>query len=59
MRYLIVTNILMSGTPPFLTNYFSSENNFNSEIEMIVYDLEKLKYTEDGENWYNIEIDHL
>ena len=59
MRYLIVTNILMSGTPPFLTNYFSSENNFNSEIEMIVYDLEQLKYTEDGKNWYNIEIDHL
>lgn len=59
MRYLIVTNILMSRTPPFLTKWFDAENNFNSEIEMVVYDLYLNKYTADGKNWYNIEIDHL
>ena len=55
MRYLITTNI----TNPLLTNYFDAENNFNSEIEMVVYDLYLNKYTEDGKNWYEIEIDHL
>jgi hypothetical protein len=59
MRYLITTNILMSGTAPFLTNYFDAENNFNSEIEMVVYNLYLNKYTTDGKNWYEIEIDHL
>ena len=59
MRYLIVTNILMSGQFPFLTKWFDAENNFNSEIEMVVYDLYLNKYTADGKNWYNIEIDHL
>jgi len=55
MRYLITTNI----TTPFLTNYFDAENNFNPEIEMVVYDLYLNKYTEDGKNWYELEIDHL
>ena len=59
MRYLITTNVLMSGQFPFLTNYFDAENNFNSEIEMVVYDLYLNKYTADGNNWNNIEIDHL
>ena len=58
MRYLITTNVLMSGTAPFLTNYYS-EKDFNSEIEMVVYDLYLNKYTADGKNWYEIEIDHL
>lgn len=55
MRYLVTTNI----TNPFLTNYFDAENNFNSEIEMVVYDLYLNKYTTDGKKWYEIEIDHL
>ena len=55
MRYLITTNIIA----PFLTNYFNFENNFNSEIEMVVYDLYLNKYTTDGMNWYELEIDHL
>ena len=49
----------MSGTSPFLTKWFDAENNFNSEIEMVVYDLYLNKYTEDGINWYEIEFDHL
>ena len=59
MRYLITTNVLKSGQFPFLTNWFNVEKDFNSEIEMVVYDLEQLRYTSDGKNWYNIEIDHL
>ena len=55
MKYLVTTNI----TDPFLTNYFDAENHFNSEIEMVVYDLYLNKYTTDGKNWYEIEIDHL
>ena len=59
MRYLITTNLLLSGQHPFFTNWFNIENNFNSEIEMVVYDLYLNKYTEDGINWYEIEFDHL
>jgi len=44
MRYLIITNLYLSGQPPFLTNYFNCENNFNSEIDMVVYDLYLKKY---------------
>lgn len=59
MRYLITTNLYLSGQPPFLTNYFEAEKDFNSEIDMVVYDLYLNKYTEDGINWYEIEFDHL
>ena len=55
MRYLVTT----IADNPFLTNYFDAENHFNSEIEMVVYDLYLNKYTEDGKNWHEIEIDHL
>ena len=56
MRYLITTNNVNS---PFLTRWFEPENHFNSEIEMIVYDLVEKKFTTDGKNWCDIEIDHL
>ena len=59
MRYLITTNLLLSGQRPFFTNWFNVEKDFNSEIEMVVYDLHYNKYTEDGINWYEIEFDHL
>lgn len=53
MRYLITSN-----TEPFYTNWFDIENNFNSEMNMIVYDLyEHLFY--DGESWKEIKEDHL
>jgi hypothetical protein len=44
---------------PFLTNYFEAENNFNPEINMIVYNLRTCKYTKDGVNWIEILEDHL
>ena len=59
MRDLIITTLYLSGQPPFLTNYFDAGNDFNSEIEMVVYDLYLNKYTADGKNWEEIEIDHL
>ena len=55
MRYLITTNI----QKPFLTEWFEPENHFNAEVEMVVYDLIKKKYTTDGKTWKRIKIDHL
>jgi hypothetical protein len=55
MRYLITTTV----QPPFFTQWFEPENNFNIEVGMVVYDLYKFKYTTDGINWNYIEIDHL
>lgn len=55
MRYLITTN----KNPPFFTEWFEPENNFNSEIGMVVYDLCKFVYTTDGVNWKEIQEDHL
>jgi len=55
MRYLITTNI----QPPFLSDRFDAENNFNAEVGMVVYDLAKGVYTTDGEKWNEIEEDHL
>jgi len=55
MRYLITTN----GQEPFLTKWFDSENHFNKDIGMVVYDLGKNRYTTDGKNWYDIKFDHL
>lgn len=56
MRYLITTKEIKS---PFLTQWFESDNHFNNEVEMIVYDLVECKFTTDGKNWHDIEIDHL
>ena len=55
MRYLITT----PGQKPFMTKWFDPENHFKPDVEMIVYDLSELKYTKDGVNWYNIEVDEL
>lgn len=55
MRYLITCD----GHEPFLTKWFESENNFNPDLNMIVYDLVTMQYTTNGEIWKDIEIDHL
>ena len=54
-RYLITTFL----GEPFLTDYFSMENCFNAQLEMIVYDLVEEKYTKDGNFWIDIERDYL
>lgn len=55
MQYLITTKT----DTPYLTPWFDVENVFNPEIGMIVYDLQLYRYTTDGVNWKDIEIDHL
>ena len=55
-RYLITTD---ADEHPFVTHWFDSENNFNMESGMIVYDLQELKFTNDGINWQEITEDHL
>jgi hypothetical protein len=55
MIYLITTK----DSPPFLTNWFDAENNFNADLEMVVYDLENCIWTDNGLIWQDIEIDHL
>ena len=52
MEYLIVTK----SAPPFLTNWYNQEN-FSSD--MIVYDLTHQRFTKDGKEWGEIEIDIL
>lgn len=55
MKYLITTN----KHKPFLTEWYIYENNYNADLDMVVYDLVNNKYTTDGINWQDIEIDHL
>lgn len=53
-RYLVTADF----TEPFLTNYFDIENNYNSEINMVVFDLlYNLFYN--GTQWFTIQEDHL
>jgi hypothetical protein len=52
MKYLIQP----LGENPFLTNWFSVENNY--EKDMIVYDLEYFQYY-NGHIWQSIEEDLL
>lgn len=55
--YLITTKI----QNPSLTPWFDMSEHFNTdpEIGMIVYDLNKLTYTNDGKVWHEIQEDHL
>ena len=54
-QYLVTTK----DNPPFRTHWFDPENHFNSELEMVVYDLVNGVYMFDGETWNLIEEDHL
>lgn len=51
MRYLVT----MNGHAPFYTNWFLAENHFIHGSGMVVYDLDKNVYTDDGENWKPIK----
>lgn len=55
-QYLITTK---ETYEPFFTEWFDTENHFNPDLDMIVYDLYNHKYTTDGNTWHNIESDHL
>lgn len=55
-RYLVTSKFFKA---PFFTDYFSVENFFNTDLDMVVYDLYGEKYMVDGINWIDIERDHL
>lgn len=54
-RYLI----LCDGHPPFLTHWYDFENNYNAELNMKVFDFNKMMYTDNGIDWHQIGRDHL
>lgn len=56
MRYLITT---LESYEPFLTDYFDSENHFNMDLGMVVFDLKLKRYTNDGVIWHDLQVDHL
>lgn len=55
MRYLVTAD----SYEPFMTNWFEAENNFNAELNMVVYDLNTYTYTTDGKTWHKLNFDHL
>ena len=57
MKYIIITK----AQPPFLTDWFDSENHFNPDpqIGMMVINLHSKAYTTDGITWQPINEDHL
>lgn len=58
MNYL-VTYIENGIQKAFYTNWFDIENNFNSEVGMVVFDLVNHKYMVNSSGWSDIDEDHL
>lgn len=58
MRYL-VTYSENGLRKAFYTDWFDVDNNFNSEVDMIVFDLARHKYMVNSVGWTDIEEDHL
>jgi hypothetical protein len=59
MKYLLTYNE-GDTQKAYYTNWFDVENNFNPEVNMIVFDLFNHKYLYDEQKgWLEIEEDHL
>jgi hypothetical protein len=58
MQYL-VTYTENGIKKAFYTNWFDVENNFNSEVGMVVFDLINHKYMVNSLGWSDIDEDHL
>ncbi len=58
MQYLI-TYIECGATKCFFTKWFDVDNNFNAEVDMVVYDLVKGVYMTKELVWLPIKEDHL
>ena len=58
MQYL-VTYVENGLQKSFYTKWFDVENNFNSEVGMIVFDLINHKYMVNSLGWTDIEFDNL
>jgi hypothetical protein len=57
-RYL-VTYSEGGITKCFYTHWFEPENNFNKDLDMVVTDLVKNRFTNNGVDWQDIEEDNL
>lgn len=58
MKYLVI--YIENGIQKaFYTNWFDVENNFNSEVGMVVFDLVNHKYMVNCLGWSDIDEDHL
>lgn len=55
MKYLVICK----NQSAFYTDWFTFENCWNPETCHCVIDLYSDKVTFDGQNWKDIEIDHL
>lgn len=53
-KYLVTADFY----EPFLTNWFDIENNYNSAMNMVVYDLLNNLYY-NGSEWMPLQEDHL
>ncbi|MAO66221.1 MAG: hypothetical protein CL666_14595 [Balneola sp.] len=49
--------IVMPGEEPFMTQWFEKENHWREG--MTVFNLHSGRYSTDGEEWKEIERDHL
>jgi hypothetical protein len=58
MKYL-VTYIENGIQKAFYTNWFDVDNNFNSDVNMFVFDLVNHKFMVNGLGWSDIDEDHL
>jgi len=50
--------LITSDYEPFLTNWFDVENNYNEDINMIVYDILNNLYFQ-GKEWISLNEDNL
>lgn len=58
MKYLVI--YIDNGIQKaFYTNWFDVENNFNSEVGMVVFDLVNHKYMVNSLGWSDIDENHL
>lgn len=53
-KYLII-----GDEDPFFTNYYTKENCWKDNIGMLVIDIKKGLFTEDGSTWKEVEEDNL
>lgn len=58
MKYL-VTYIENGMQKAFYTNWFDVENNFNSGVGMVVFDLVNHKYMVNSLGWVDIDEDQI
>ena len=56
--WLLENNLIIpKDSEPFLTKWFQYENHYSKG--MVVYDLYSHLYTKNGEDWDEIQLDHL